>query len=1044
MKLRQCINQSLHFCCILACLAFATTARASENHGQVTYNSLPVPGVTVTATQEGKKFSVVTDQQGYYSFADLADGKWKLQIEMTGFSSMDQDITVAPKAPAAKWELKLMSLDEIRAATKAIKVAPTPLVAPAPTADNKNQPAKPQQNTPPTQSADQQKAEDGLLVNGSVNNAATSQYSLAQGFGNTRSGGKGLYTGFLNFNFNNSSLNARTYSLTGQDTPKLPYNQVTTGILIGGPLKIPHLIPLFRAPTFTLGYQWTRNTLDQTDSVLVPTTAERSGNFTAAGLPAIYNNQPYNAACGVATGTQFSYLGVANVIPPGCIASQATSLLNYYPKPNFVGSTIYNYQIPVQSSMHQDNIFLRLDKSIGHKDNVYGNYSYQSTRSANPSVLGFLDTTDILGQVGYAAWNHQFSRGLNVTTRYDYSRLTTKLTPNFANRINVSGLAGIPNAITSPNSGGNDQDPADWAPPTLSFVSFQSLSDVPSENNRNQTVKYSSVANWYHGHHNVSGGGDLRRQEFNYYQQLNPQGTYAFTGAATASPSATGADFADFLTGTPDTANISYGNPDKYFRESVYDLFLNDDWRLRPELTLNAGIRWEYSAPITELKNRLVNLDVTSGFAAETPVVASNPIGALTGQKYPTSLVRPDKHDIEPRIGLAWRPISGSSLVVRPSYGLYADTSVYQSTALKLATQEPLPSPSKSLSVQNSAACPLTLAAGFLPCSGTTADTFGIDPNFRIGTAQVWQLQVQRDLPGALVMIATYTGTKGTHGVQQFLPNTYPIGETSPCPSCPVGFVYQTSTGNSTRESGQLQLRRRLRSGLTASATYTYSKSIDDDSALGGQGPVAAGGTSQAAAGENIAQNWLNLKGERGLSSFDQRNLLNLYAQYTTGMGLSGGTLMSGWRGALYKEWTFATTIVAGSGLPETPIYLATVPGTGTTGTIRAQVTGASVTAAPAGLYLNPAAFTTPASGQWGNAAKDSITGPGQFSMNASMLRTFRLKAKYNLDFHIDATNLLNHATTTSYYSTINSSQFGARASVNAMRSFQTTLRLRF
>ena len=181
-------------------------------------------------------------------------------------------------------------------------------------------------------------------------------------------------------------------------------------------------------------------------------------------------------------------------------------------------------------------------------------------------------------------------------------------------------------------------------------------------------------------------------------------------------------------------------------------------------------------------------------------------------------------------------------MVVRAGYGIYDDTSVYQGTALQMAQQSPL---STSLSVQNSAACPQTLASGFNPCSSITANTFAVDPNFRVGYAQNWQLAVQSDLPFALQMTATYLGIKGTRGVQEYLPNTYPAGTTNPCPLCPVGYVFRASNGNSTREAGSIQLRRRLRSGFTASLQYTYSKSIDDDSVLGGQGPVATAATTE-------------------------------------------------------------------------------------------------------------------------------------------------------------------------------------------------------
>ena len=137
------------------------------------------------------------------------------------------------------------------------------------------------------------------------------------------------------------------------------------------------------------------------------------------------------------------------------------------------------------------------------------------------------------------------------------------------------------------------------------------------------------------------------------------------------------------------------------------------------------------------------------------------------------------------------------------------------------------------------------------------------------------------------------------------------------------------------------------------------------------------------------------------------------------------------------------TQITAGSGLPESPIYLATVPGTGVTGSIRPEETGAGIYAAPAGLFLNPAAYTAPLKGQWGNAGRDSVIGPSQFSLNTSFGRTFR-RDRYSLDFRIDSVNFLNHVTYTSWDATINSTQFGLPAAANAMRSMQGTLRLRF
>ena len=462
-----------------------------------------------------------------------------------------------------------------------------------------------------------------------------------------------------------------------------------------------------------------------------------------------------------------------------------------------------------------------------------------------------------------------------------------------------------------------------------------------------------------------------------------------------------------------------------------------------PELTINAGVRWDYGAPMTELFGRLANIDVTPGFTKIATVLGSNPQGSASLMDYPSSLVRPDKRGFQPRIGISWRPIPASTLVIRGGYGIYDDTSVYLSAAESMAEQAPF---STSLSQANTAACNLTLANGFQNCAGAPADTFGIDPNLRVGYAQTWQLTAQRDLPWALVLTAKYMGTKGTHGMQEFLPNTYPIGAANPCPLCQSGFVYRTSGGNSTRHAGQLQLRRRLRSGFTASVDYTWAKAMDDDAQVGAQGYTAStsADTGQAGVGPTIAQDWTRLRSERALSSFDQRRLVNVQIQYTTGMGMGGRTLMSGWSGRLLKEWTLTSQIAAGTGLPETPVFLAIVPGTGVTGTIRPDVTGAPVYTAPTGYHLNVAAFSAPASGNWGTARRDSITGPGQFTLNGSMSRTLRLRNPFNLDVRIDATNVLNHAEFTSWNAVVNSTTFGLPAPANPMRSLQLTARLRF
>ncbi len=153
---------------------------------------------------------------------------------------------------------------------------------------------------------------------------------------------------------------------------------------------------------------------------------------------------------------------------------------------------------------------------------------------------------------------------------------------------------------------------------------------------------------------------------------------------------------------------------------------------------------------------------------------------------------------------------------------------------------------------------------------------------------------------------------------------------------------------------------------------------------------------------------------------------------------------MSGWPGRLLKEWTFVGTSVIGTGLPETPVYFAAVPGTGRTGTIRPNPTGAKIPLSNGNQHLNPAAYTAPLIGQWGTASRNSITGPNQASLDTSVNRTFRPTPRFFLDLKVSATNMLNHPVFSSWNTTVNSTQFGVPLSPNAMRSLETSLRLRF
>ena len=833
-------------------------------------------------------------------------------------------------------------------------------------------------------------------------------------FGNARRNRQMQYTGNANFTLDNSVWDAQTYSLNGQQVAKPAYAASRASLMFGGPLKVPKLMRTGNG-MFMINYQLRRSRSGTSQVGTMPTAAERSGDFSQAnaqGPVTIYDPL---------TGAPFPN----NLIPANRINAAALALANYYPLPNAPGFT-RNYSAPITRVNNSDNINARLmNISLTKKDRLSGGVGYQGGNGTSPNLFGFVDTSTSSGINANIGWTHNISTHLINSLRYTFSRSRSLSTPFFSNTTNVEGALGITGASTAP---------INWGPPNLSFTSgISGLSDGAASLSRGQTSAVGESLIFVHNQHNFTFGGDFRRQQTNPLSDANARGAFTFTGQTTSqlaggvAAAGTGFDFADFLLGRPDTSSLQYGNPDKYFRTNWYDVFMTDDWRLSTQLSLNLGLRWDYTAPITELYNRIVNLDIAPGYTAIAQVLPGQ-TGKLTGASYASSLVNPDKNNFAPRIGFAWRPFPKHSTVVRGGFGVYYNTSVYGTIANSLAAQPPF---AQTLSVATSPANPLTLQNGFVFPANTVTNTRAIDPNYRIGYPMIWQLSVQNDLGHALVGTITLRRTKGTRLDQQFLPQSLPPGSRA-LSTGPAGYIYEQSNGNSSLNAADFQLQRRFRSGISANATYSFSKSIDDASTQGGA---------------VVAQNWQLLTADRGLSSFDARHTLNAQWQYSTAVGTRGGTLVNGPKGALLKDWTFQNSISIRTGSPLTAMTggnRATTTGTGITGSVRADATGLPLSPATPGDGFNLSAFAAPAAGLWGSAGRNTIPGPLVFSLNGSLSRVFRIGERRSIDLRFDATNALNHATITGWGTTVNNSTFGLPTAAAAMRKLTANIRFRF
>jgi hypothetical protein len=282
-----------------------------------------------------------------------------------------------------------------------------------------------------------------------------------------------------------------------------------------------------------------------------------------------------------------------------------------------------------------------------------------------------------------------------------------------------------------------------------------------------------------------------------------------------------------------------------------------------------------------------------------------------------------------------------------------------------------------------------------------------------------------------------YLGTKGTHLDVETLPNEGPsatLGNQGRQLGNAVGFILDSSNGNSIYNALQVRVQQRFRRGVSWQLHYTYAKSIDDSSTFGG-------------AGNTVAQNWLDLAGDRGLSSFDRRHVLTGNWVLASPIGGQGSRFAADSRTArLLKDWQLSGSLTAETGTPLTARILgntASLAQTGGVGSERADATGQSVTSGSG--FFNLGAFTVPAPGTYGNAGRNTIPGPDLFSVNLSFGRSFQLgESRRRLELRFEANNAFNQVSYTNVNTVVNSITYGTPLSTSGMRSVSLVARFRF
>ena len=1091
-------------------------------HGIVKSGSMPIPGAGVSATNAATKEQVntSTDVDGSYSLRIPADGGYTVRVQMAAFAVGVQEVLLdaTHQDVPANFELVLQSrVREARTEKDQQQRA--------------NAGGRGFQNLSVFQSEAGQDASGGsagssaggsmsdvapagMPVPGIAPNGATESVAVSgktsnsfntmsademqQRFNDARQQGGGFGGGFggpgggrggggfgrrgfdinrphgsLYYGVGDSALNASPFALTGAPTEKPAYLQNSFGGSVGGPLNIPHIYHGGSKTFYFINFNGKHGENPFDDFSTVPTLQERQGNFSGID----YTSGP-DKGQPVQLFNPLTNVPYANPIP---ISSAALGLLPYIPLPNFQGSNYQNFHFVTSANSDSDDLNIRVNHSFGaapaggrrgggrngpRNSLQFGFHYHQSSATLTnpfPSVGGSTTVRSFDIPVSYT---RSIGKLTNII-RADFNRSRTRTQNLYAFNNDITSTLGITGVSTNP---------FDWGLPNLSFTNFASLQDTTPQLNRSQTYTFSDNVIWNHGKHTWRWGVDFRRVQANTETDSNPRGSFVFTGANTSEMSAgqpvpgTGYDFADFLLGYPQQTSVQFGQG-AYFRGNYWDLYAQDEWKMRANLTLNLGVRYEYVSPLTEINNRIVNLELSPNLLTQTlPLNATDVTPIQPGYSgLPDSLVRLDRNNFAPRIGFAWKPLPNT--VVRGGYGINYNTGAYQGIAQQLAMQPPFATTATNVQANPGE---LTLECGF-PTSpvvppqcvyppvppGTITNNYAVNPNYRLGYVQIRNLDIQQQIRPTLLLNLDYTGTKGTDLDVLEAPNRTANGILI---NGVDAFTYESSVADQEANAVSVRLRKRLAAGFATGGTYTFSKSLDDASSigagatsgantpgLGGGGTGAAGGgASTSGATANVAQNPLNLSAERGLSSFNQTHKFTADYLYELPFGhdkrwLTGNTP---WR-PIVGDWQWSGDWTITSGLPFTPRLLnnsCSVNG-GTNGTLRPNVVpGISVSLPNPSIaeWFNIAAFKEQTTCTYGNARRNSIIGPGSKVFDMAFTKVFPLKEARVLEFRVQATNIFNLVNYSSIDANITSPTFGRVMAAGAMRQFTITSRFRF
>ena len=818
--------------------------------------------------------------------------------------------------------------------------------------------------------------------------------------------GTNEYHGSLFEFLRNSDLDARPFGFTNQVPAKNPFKWNQYGFTLGGPVEIPKLFNGRSRLFFLSNYEGFR-LRNQTQSVYSTAPAGmRTGDFSQI-LPDTVITDPLNS------NQPFSN----NRIPTMRLDSIAQGLLKFFPAPNVPGAGLANNYLALDANTtDKDQFTQRIDLVESSKSSWFGRYSWQDEHQVQPALAQ--NGSNLLVNVKQAMISNARILAANWVNefRFGYNGFFNSYGRELAYKEDVVKELGIPLLADLP--------PAAWGIPFISvsgFSAFGDQTDGPYVTN-DHTFQWTDNVSWVHGAHSIKFGAEVRRDRFNQAGNQFPRGSFIIQGQST------GYGFSDFMLGYSHQDEDAAGLAVTQFRATSQAYFADDSWKARPNLTIDIGLRYEFSPPWADRGDSLLNayvpaivttpnapanlhptvIRIGSGpFYAGSPVIFDPSVPVARDGRLGDRLIASDHTNFAPRLGIAWSP--SPQWTIRAGAGIFY---VQDTGNPRFDMGRTIAGRKRDIATGNQ----LTFEHPFLS-SGTNTCGVPSPPFICISTPQIfaniygrqtpyveqYELNIQRQLTNSLVAEIGYLGSQGhrlerLYYLNQPVPGTTSVAARAPFPE--LGIIQEVgNVVDSNYNSLAAKLTRRLSGGLTFLAGYTFSKSIDDGS---GVRTIGTDGVHP--------QDSRCISCERSLSIFDARHRFVSSVLYAVPAGKGRKFLTRGIGSAVAGGWEVGSIVTVSSGFP---IYVINGKDQSNTavGNDRPNATGASTKLSnpTTGEWFNIQAFALQPPGTFGNLGRNVATSPGIFDWDFSAHRNFNFSERRYLQFRFECFNCANH-----------------------------------